>query len=447
MAKIELTQDEKIEKAVKLGYARELNFWRMSDYPEVREVVDTLYKEFLQKHPNLNRSPSKYRHHIKTLVLDAYVAYETDFELYIVLSRRRGDYNTKSRYKFMAYRITMNVLDFLIDGQYLEYHPGFNNGDGGYRSRIRSMSKLLWLFMKAQVSITMVKRNPEEPLVRLKDAEGHLVEFKDTSYTRGLEVELREFASLYENQKVEIELTPSDLDYLRKYFKQKRRSFDTSVLRFRRTFLRDFKHGSRLSGGWYQSFPEDYRQRITINGKPVCEMDYESLHPTMLYHLHDLIPPEGDLYRLPGVPETKEARKFIKRFMLTIINAKSEEKAIKAIRRDINYSKKSWKGITNPIGGSTNADLGLILRKLKAKHKGIAKYFCTNQGVWLQKHEADINMNVLRKFKHKELPLPLPEYDSFIVSADQETALKRAMLESYKEIIGFQYSIGVEKKY
>jgi hypothetical protein len=188
-------------------------------------------------------------------VLDAYVAYETDFELYIVLSRRAKDYNTKSRYKFMAYRITMNVLDFLIEEQYLEYHPGYNNGGGGYRTRIRAESKLLWLFMKAQVNITMVKRDPNEPLVRLKDAEGHLVEFKDTPYTRSLEVELREFASLYEQQEVEIELLPSDLDYLREYFKQKRRSFDTSVLRFRRTFLGDFKHGSRAEWWMVSEFP------------------------------------------------------------------------------------------------------------------------------------------------------------------------------------------------
>ena len=56
-------------------------------------------------------------------------------------------------------------------------------------------------------------------------------------------------------------------------------------------------------------------------------------------------------------------------------------------------------------------------------------------------------MGVLRKLKHKQLPLPLPEYDSFIGVVDQATALKWAMLQSYKEVMGQQFSIEIEKKY
>jgi hypothetical protein len=56
-------------------------------------------------------------------------------------------------------------------------------------------------------------------------------------------------------------------------------------------------------------------------------------------------------------------------------------------------------------------------------------------------------MEVLRAFKTKQLPLPLPEYDSFITVQSQRTALEWAMLQAYKKVMGQQFSIGIETKY
>jgi hypothetical protein len=43
-----------------------------------------------------------------------------------------------------------------------------------------------------------------------------------------------------------------------------------------------FNEGGRFYGGWWQNFPSDYRQFITINGHTTWEYDYSSLHPAML---------------------------------------------------------------------------------------------------------------------------------------------------------------------
>ncbi len=432
--------DRKRKKAIALGYARQLNFWRVSEYPEVKKVVNDLYTDFVIE-TGLNRKAEDYRTHIRILILDVYVAHQQDPEQYIFYSRRRDSYNTESRYCYMSYRLTVNVSDFLIEQGYLSYHRGFNNGHNAKSSRIRATEKLIKLFGIAKVNSTMIKRSPNEPLVRLKDADKNLIEFPDTDATKEMEAELKEIADTYEQQDVQTNLTPDDIQDLRNRFKQKNRSFDPSAIRLRRTFLNDsFLCGGRLSAGWWQCYPEEYRAKITINGKKVTELDYVSLHPTMLYHMQGEEVPKCGLYCLDGYPEG--CRKFFKYVMLILINAPDEKSAMGAIRLKINTGK-----LDSPLPDSKNVTIKKLIDDLRKQHSTIAQFFCSGYGVWLQKKESDINMGVLRKLKHKQLPLPLPEYDSFIGVADQATALKWAMLQSYKEVMGQQFKIEVEKKY
>jgi hypothetical protein len=432
--------ERKRRKAIALGYARPLNFWHVSEYPEVKEVVEALYNDFLIK-TGRNRKAKDYRTHIRILILDAYVAHQQDPEQYIIYSRRSGSYNTKSRYRYMSYRLTFNVSNFLIEQGYLSYHRGFNNGHNAKRSRIRATEKLIELFKIAKVNSHMIKRSPNEPLVRLKDADKNLIEFTDTDATKEMEAELKEIADTYEQQDVQTNLTPDDIQHLRDYFKQKNRSFDRSTIRLRRTFLNDsFSCGGRLSAGWWQCYPEEYRAKITINGKKVTELDYKSLHPTMLYHKQNEQVPESELYCLEGYPDGY--RKCFKLVMLILINAETEKKAIGAIRWKINTEK-----LDSPLPDTKNATIKALIDDIREQHSVISQYFCSGAGVWLQKKESDINMGILRAFRHKQLPLPLPEYDSFIGVVDQATALKWAMLQSYKEVMGQQFSIGIEKKY
>ena len=86
-------------------------------------------------------------------------------------------------------------------------------------------------------------------------------------------------------------------------------------------FRRSFRHNLRLGGRFYaigvgnfQQMPEEERERITINGEAVCEVDIHACNLSIFLALtgtQEL--PEGDLYeglKLPdGTPIPREAVK------------------------------------------------------------------------------------------------------------------------------------------
>jgi hypothetical protein len=60
-----------------------------------------------------------------------------------------------------------------------------------------------------------------------------------------------------------------------------------------------FEAGGRFYGGWWIDIPREYRKYIQIKGKPTAELDYSTLHPTILYLKKGLLPLK-DSYRLDG---------------------------------------------------------------------------------------------------------------------------------------------------
>ena len=77
-----------------------------------------------------------------------------------------------------------------------------------------------------------------------------------------------------------------------------------------------------------------------INGAPTVEVDYSGYHPRILYALKNLSLPE-DPYRLDDYPDSDSMRKFLKPFLLMIINAKSPNAAMEGIRGENYKSKKN----------------------------------------------------------------------------------------------------------
>jgi hypothetical protein len=128
--------------------------------------------------------------------------------------------------------------------------------------------------------------------------------------------------------------------------------------------------------------------------------------------------------------------------MLIMINAKDSAGAVGAISKMVNFKK-----VSAPGGDRRHRAYYEVMDAIIEAHPVIAKYFNSDSGVMLQRIESNICVDILSRFERKELPLPLPEYDSFITSFDQEAALRNAMVRAYKQIIGDQYSIQVEKKY
>lgn len=107
-----------------------------------------------------------------------------------------------------------------------------------------------------------------------------------------------------------------------------------NILRYRRKFKVDMGTGGRF----YSPFcviPKKERLNITINGEPVGSLDFSQLHPTLILLLNKGVGKEtnlfatGDIYHMPDYPHLP--RQAHKKFINTILNAKSKEAAARSI--------------------------------------------------------------------------------------------------------------------
>lgn len=106
------------------------------------------------------------------------------------------------------------------------------------------------------------------------------------------------------------------------------------ILRYRRKFKIDMGNGGRF----YSPFcvmPKKERLSITINDEPVGSLDFSQLHPTLILLLNKGAGKEtnlfatGDIYHMPDYPHLP--RQAHKKFINTILNAKSKEAAARSI--------------------------------------------------------------------------------------------------------------------
>jgi len=189
--------------------------------------------------------------------------------------------------------------------------------------------------------------------------------------------------------------------------------------RVHRVFNRSsFEFGGRHYGGFWQNIPKQYRPFITINGHPTVELDYASLHPTMIYHQRGL-EPQGDPYLIDGL--STEYRGAIKLALLVLINAAPSARRLQSLDKLILPS--GW-------------DVPRLIKAIKAKHQIVEDAFRSDSGICLQRLDSDMAAFVIREMRIRHRALALPIHDSFIVTEDQERNLQAVMLEAYKTVMG-----------
>ncbi|TIS23901.1 MAG: hypothetical protein E5X07_15770 [Mesorhizobium sp.] len=171
-----------------------------------------------------------------------------------------------------------------------------------------------------------------------------------------------------------------------------------------------FDHGGRFYGGWWQSIPKEYRRCITINGMPTVEVDFSSMQLAMLYaQVGQQL--EGDAYAIDGIGP--EFRPVVKTTTLKMINAKGH---IQPPLKSALPPGFSWKNLQEAI---------------LAKHKPIAEFFGSGEGIRLQRLDSDIAEEVIITMMDKGIPV-LPIHDSFIVAEGHADQLSATMLDAYQ---------------
>ena len=197
-----------------------------------------------------------------------------------------------------------------------------------------------------------------------------------------------------------------------------------------------FKKGGRFYGPSHLDIPGHMRGFIRLNGEPVVELDYDALHIVMLYHLRGI---DLDLGQDPyDMIVGQEDRSIKKIALLTAINAPTEAKAIKGIRKTL-----ADDGITGDI--LTDKSLKSLIARAKLAHTDIADDIASGKGIKLQNLDSRIADAILTNLMALNIPA-LPVHDSFVVPQKYEEKLKQQMVNEYEKILGFKPGVSKKKK-
>ena len=182
-----------------------------------------------------------------------------------------------------------------------------------------------------------------------------------------------------------------------------------------------------------QSLNSRERLEMTIDGHPVCEVDYEALHPHMLYAMEG-IQFQGDIYMLSdefirksGL-EVETARKACKKMMLILINAKSKDRALRAFKREWNEShqKKADEYISWLID---------LYDEIVKRHDKIKKYFTTGIGIKLQYMDGILMREICDKLTSEGIGVGAI-HDSVIVDKRYRDKVEKVMRDGYVKRFG-----------
>jgi hypothetical protein len=431
------------EKAEELDNSALLDVHRWSDYSEVNDAVDFLYKQ-LSELPEFSGNEKLQKKHLKVVVLDLYVKRLEDPAKYVSYDRMKAKYKAKgSRYnKLHISPMTITIVDGLRDLDYLEHvmgHYGGRSGRTSHISRMRSKDTLINVLcddFKVTPAMVARARNTECIILRDKNKKEKEkkkkkqadIEYVDTPETKRMRKEVTAYNNLLRKSFIDI---PS---YEKAGIPSKKPG-ETVTIDFAEKFVRrifnngSWEDGGRYYGGWWQRIPKEWRKEIRIWGSPTIEIDYSGLHVVLLYAIENVYCSAKEVYDLPKYSMHPEIRGLTKQILLTAINAADRSTAISAIQYDINLNPDDY-------GWVNRASLTIedIIDEFEVKHSAIRKYFYSGYGVTLQKIDSRIAEFVINDFTAKGYGL-LCIHDSFITSALLSSELKDVMRRAFDEVL------------
>lgn len=346
----------------------------------------------------------------EAVLLDAVITGAYKPERWISYSRRHDWWADARRNRGTAYSYATVVpaVDELSALGLLE-HQKRQPGGVGWQSRFRATSRLLNLLVPPAVIWDPVE------VIRLKDRDGCLIDYRDTNRTIRMRARLEEINEALGSTRIEL-LDPQA-------------TFSGHVIRIGanvlypamnalyRVFNRgSFALGGRFYGGWWQQASKDIRSHLAIDGCRTVELDYPQLHPSMLY-AEVGSQPEGDIYTVQGWD-----RAIVKVALLILINAGTHDAAVRAIAQGIG-------------GEGAHAEAARLIQAIKDRHPLIAGFFHSDAGIRLMKRDSDMAEEIMRRLLARGVVV-LPIHDSFIAPDAHASQLCEAMSAAWRHHVG-----------
>ena len=445
-----LSKKEKLRRAEEYDNSRPIDVWRISDYPEVKSALNQIFNEMQEAGLVIKEHEKKLKDHIRAIVLDLYVANQTDPTMYIRYSRRPKAFNQGSRYSalFFGYWNTLRVVDFLQSSGYAEGPTGYKNVDNPAKSklsRMRATQKLISLVKEEhKVVLPMIRRDETEEIIILKDTEKKQIEYEDTDATRQMRENLRLINRNLDRHATLLYAKDSELEALNTIIRKdpKKGAIDFTKKRLRRIFNNgSWEQGGRLYDGWWQNVPREYRHYIRLNDKDVAELDFSGLHINMLYAMAKQPMPKGDVYFLEGYSNSHIFRTFVKTMLQAMVNAATREKARQALHKSVRKDKELE--LPSEISSTGQRDIYPLMDAFQRKHKPIEEFFCTGKGIDLQYLDSQMAEKVMLHFSKMGYAI-LPLHDSFIIHHALERELRDSMETAFKDMFGVKCKVDLK---
>lgn len=425
-----------------LAYSRRLDVHRWSDHTEVNEFVDQIFNDnFINGNQRIRRK------HVKVVLLDLYIAWITDPNLKISYSRNVNDYKAGSIYNELHIsRTTIDVVDRLIELELINQKLGFIDHNSGVSrlSRIWPTDDLVEIFRNVHFHQFDILYSPDRLAIELRDDDKKPIQYEITPEITEFNNTVSEYNNLMRVTFVSVpSLDSARVEWQPEFSDQPSYEHINQSSKFTKRIFNNssFDLGGRFYGGFWQNCPKSIRNEILINDQLTCELDYSSLHPTILYAMNGIDywrEIATDPYLVNSVSfqnDPTELRGISKLLMLILINMDSREHIPAAFRsrfRTGSYKKSL-----------TNNEVFEVLDQLIEKHELISEYFHSGIGLELQNIDSRISEKIIQYFVAIDEPVLLI-HDSYIVRLGWEDDLKLAMQKSFAEVMGQDFATSVD---
>lgn len=358
---------------------------------------------------------------------------------YVTYARHKSYYSAiPNRYRkdFYTYVIIRGIIDGLGKMNMVESVTGFKNPEDGYGqlSKMKPTDDVSELLNEITPEMIVSVQPPELIVLKDRDSKSKL-DYIDEENTIRMRRQLIEYNALRQSSEFTLSgVTDTDELIHKRFFKLFGFSKTNGIWLLRnpfmyRVFNGNFEHGGRFYNGIESQMPKELRSKLLINGKETIELDYGSMHITMLYHLENKRT-SGNVYDKlsDGDPLLRQLYKII---ALVSINSANLKEALKAIRRDITTDKRE---LLDTVKDLTDAGLSVYYNKWVKAHKPISKYFNSDIGVKLQYYDSRIAAGITEYFLRRSVPV-LIVHDSFLINKVYEDELMSVMKREYLNII------------
>jgi hypothetical protein len=192
------------------------------------------------------------------------------------------------------------------------------------------------------------------------------------------------------------------------------------------------KHGRLYRGHAWQELSKSRRHLLTIDGEALCDLDWSSCLTRIAYAKAGAVPPEGDLYAIPGLESCRDTVKVL-------LSALFFRRPPAPGKEPVPFTPKLPRGTRQQLPEGWNGKR--FLAAASRLHPLIAHLFGRpDVGFELMKTEADMMLEVLKRLR-LEGCIALPCHDGLLCKRTHQTIAVEAMRAVSREVLGFEIPV------